>query len=338
MIFSSKFIPNITAHYKNELRIYCCHDTALIIKTPLVIEYMRWHSICFSLELQNKMLHASIDGKYYSTKVDSQIELKIRSNGFFYMAQEQDFKGGGFSIAQTLRGKIAEFWLFNSKLSKDEMQDFSGCSSTVEFNKKNPLLSFQNLTENFEVSRVKIEYNYTTSDDPCNQTSSWIRILTEPRNLNTASMICKAVGGYLSVPLNENEKHALFALASTYYDRCFTANTDYLWIGAKGNQTDQRYYHLETEKPLENVFTIWKDEIAENQCVSMFSSRLDLDIWFGGWTLTSCNLRKCTPCTFNSLKTLSLRGLCSESVFDKIYYIYNSIHRSFFITKVFRPT
>ena len=283
---------------------------------------MKWVSICFTMDLESKFFEASINNVYSNQSILSENDLVIRKGGSFYFAQEQDLLDGGFSPAQSLRGQIAEFYMLDFILKNEEMSNFHKCGFSQEII-QDAVISFSNLNENFEVSKVKVTYGYE-NDNPCSTVKSeeYTIILAEPRIRDDAVSICHSLGAILAVPKNKEENSALFDQASKFHNECFTSTTDYLWIGAVGEESDQTLRHYFSSKKLTNIFTIFKENITDNNCASMWASLNDLPLWYGGWKLTDCSVRKCTPCYFERKTTLKLRGLCAQSFFDKAYTVY----------------
>ncbi|XP_066949395.1 uncharacterized protein [Macrobrachium rosenbergii] len=286
------------------------------------IELRYWTSICIAIDLDVISSEVVQDGDVLVGRKTERgsSQLLIRGGGQLFIGQEQDNLGGGFNEFQSLRGSIADLRIYGKKLETEKMRRYTSCQSFGST--QEPLLDFRNISTKFEVSEVEIEDVNGTA--LCVKKKQFDFIFPESRLFDEAELLCRTLGGRMKVPVNRHDNKELYELASLYSSSCAHGNVDTLWLGVRGNETDQSFYNTFTKKKVTyiNFEKNGGRPIEEPEtCIAFKGSKDIVETARGAWLSKECNQERCVACHFPRLPFVRIRGLCGKSEFDRHYFI-----------------
>lgn len=97
-----------------------------------------------------------------------------------------------------------------------------------------------------------------------------------------------------------------------------------VWIGVVWRPLNQMWTDVATGK--EAVYRNFEVEIKPSGQEELCVAAISLGSPQHNWDIESCSFELCTACQFNRPAPMKLRGLCSKSLFDREYYIYDTIN------------
>lgn len=97
-----------------------------------------------------------------------------------------------------------------------------------------------------------------------------------------------------------------------------------VWIGVVWRPLNQMWTDVVTGK--EAVYRNFEVEFKPSGMEELCVAAISVDSPQHNWDIETCSFELCTACQFNHPAPMRLRGLCSESLFDREYYIYDTIN------------
>ncbi|XP_068240407.1 uncharacterized protein [Palaemon carinicauda] len=294
------------------------------MEVSIGFELRYWTSICVAIDLNIVSSEVVQDGDVivgrHSEKRPG--ELMIRGGGQLFIGQEQDNLGGGFNELQSFRGSLADLRIYAKKLATGKTKRYTSCQSFSV--SQEPLLEFRNISTTFEVGEVEIEdFNGASL---CSKKKKFDFVFPEPRLFNEAEMLCRALGGRMKVPVNRDDNRELLQLSAPHTNSCANGHVDTLWLGVRGNITDESFYDTFTNRKItyQNFEKNGGKPIEEPEtCVTIKGSQDIVESARGIWVSKKCDLERCVACHFLKLPFVRIRGLCGKTEFDKHYFINN---------------
>lgn len=243
------------------------------------------------------------------------------------LGQDQDQPLGGMDKGQSFNGLMGDLYLSESLLTENQMNDYLGCRMEALLDRPH-LMDFENVREDFKFG---VETNVTTSVDTCSPGSNKLfSVFSEGRSQEEARHFCSTLNGNIAMPMNADENLALSIEGSYLADKC----TEYdkgnsMWIGVYWDYEGQLWkdQKTQTEAIYKNFDVEIMPSVKERLCV-MASLSGSLDTTAGGnWDIEACGRDLCTACQFENPVPMKLRGLCDESLFDREYYVYDTVNK-----------
>ncbi|KAF4080282.1 hypothetical protein AMELA_G00168620 [Ameiurus melas] len=103
-----------------------------VAKLPFLINDGKWHHICITWTTRDGVWEAFQDGVLRGTGENLAPYHPIKPNGVLVLGQEQDTLGGGFDATQAFVGELANFNVWDKKLSSSEIYNLATCSSRAQ--------------------------------------------------------------------------------------------------------------------------------------------------------------------------------------------------------------
>ena len=290
---------------------------------PVKLKLRQWSSFCLAVDLQTRKSHVVqdgfIQGGHEGTLVRGGEVLRVAGGGQVFVGQEQDSPGGGFNEFQSMRGSLCELRVYEQVLSVAQMKAFTSCQAVNT--PHTPIIDFTNVTGDFEVRGATL----LEAPPPCGlHEEAFQLVFPEPRLFREAQQLCRVLGGAMAVPRNTSENAALFKLAAATAVGCGDGTGDTLWLGVRGNQTQQAWVDVASATPVNYTnydqrrgMTIEEPEV----CVAFKGTRAVVGAARGSWVPRRCDLERCAACHFRHLPFVRVRGLCAKSEFDKEYFL-----------------
>ncbi|XP_018612231.1 neuronal pentraxin-1-like isoform X1 [Scleropages formosus] len=101
-------------------------------KLPFVINDGKWHHICITWTTRDGVWEAFQDGVIRGNGENLAPYHPIKPQGVLVLGQEQDTLGGGFDATQAFVGNMANFNMWDRKLSSGEIYNLATCSSKAQ--------------------------------------------------------------------------------------------------------------------------------------------------------------------------------------------------------------
>ncbi|XP_063077466.1 neuronal pentraxin-1-like [Engraulis encrasicolus] len=103
-----------------------------VAKLPFLINDGRWHHICVTWTTRDGMWEAFQDGESRGTGDNLAPYHPIKPQGVLILGQEQDTLGGGFDATQAFVGDMANFNIWDRKLTLGEIYHLATCSTKAQ--------------------------------------------------------------------------------------------------------------------------------------------------------------------------------------------------------------
>uniref|UniRef100_A0A3B1K2E6 Neuronal pentraxin 1 n=1 Tax=Astyanax mexicanus TaxID=7994 RepID=A0A3B1K2E6_ASTMX len=100
-----------------------------VAKLPFLINDGKWHHMCITWTTRDGMWEAFQDGVLRGSGENLAPYHPIKPHGVLVLGQEQDTLGGGFDATQAFVGELANFNIWDKKLSSSEIYSLATCNS-----------------------------------------------------------------------------------------------------------------------------------------------------------------------------------------------------------------
>ncbi|XP_063600303.1 uncharacterized protein LOC134776483 [Penaeus indicus] len=300
----------------------CCGGN-VELEVPLPTPLRQWIPVCFVLDLLHRSIRLLVEGKVKEHRLATLAEspLAVRGGGLLVLGQDQDSYGGGYIESQSFSGILVDLLLFDRLLSDDDLIAFSECRTMTTT--ALPIVSFSNVEQDFEAVNAEVER--IGKQDFCETHRKDILIFPELRPFEEAKRLCNISGGELEVPESKEQGWLLFNKCIPYAKFCNTGSMTNFWLGVKGNVTTQTWNHYVTGKVLTYTDSTLKKFTIEEPatCVAFIGDNNTNVNQHANWNSVDCQEERCPLCYLDEVVLLKARGLCSESLFDRDYFLTN---------------
>ncbi|XP_063871034.1 uncharacterized protein LOC135106185 [Scylla paramamosain] len=300
------------------LGIVCCGGSGRV-EQQNVFTYgllYSWVHLCVSLDLEGWIYTVAIDSHVQHGNISNLLgkELLVRGGGILVVGQEQDLHGGGFNIEQTYEGYVAGLIVFPQVQRIQRVKEFLSCKLRSEA----AVVTFSSLEQDWELHGDLKTISFTP-EQLCGKPPPVHVMFPERRTLKESQDQCHMLKGWLSAPQSESENMAIVKATQDRIDMCSISWGVYLWLGVKAvfSNKSWSFISLETNKSMTytNFRKGYSTAVASYNCTYMDSFDT------GKWAVYPCTLKTCSVCSFDTPSTLRLRGLCEDTVLDRIYVI-----------------
>ncbi|KAG1925026.1 neuronal pentraxin-1-like [Pimephales promelas] len=103
-----------------------------VAKLPFIINDGKWHHICITWTTRDGVWEAFQDGVLRGTGENLAPYHPIKPNGVLVLGQEQDTLGGGFDATQAFVGELANFSIWDRKLTGGEIYNLATCNNRTQ--------------------------------------------------------------------------------------------------------------------------------------------------------------------------------------------------------------
>ncbi|MBN3307547.1 NPTX1 protein, partial [Amia calva] len=103
-----------------------------VAKLPFVINDGKWHHICVTWTTRDGVWEAYQDGVLRGNGENLAPYHPIKPQGVLVLGQEQDTLGGGFDATQAFVGELANFNIWDKKLSTADVYNLATCNSKAQ--------------------------------------------------------------------------------------------------------------------------------------------------------------------------------------------------------------
>jgi len=293
----------------------------------------QWYSICFSVILKSSeeaSATAIIDGKEFPLRLQGHREphhfIDVDGDGILILGQDQDAFGSSFDPTESFSGYLSDFQFFNETLEKEAMMNWTKGYST-NFN-KSPLIT-SNKIEDFQLNDIKIHPRCKFSMF-FESVLPFYKFFTTEVIFEKAVLLCNGLGGELVAPSNEDENNKLFDFVSQTDIVCQGRHHshDLVWFGIVPKLTNgtTEWVNYKTNEVLNYSKFHYGGQGSNDElsCVSFYGCKSKSLYWHRRWMKLSCISKREVLCRFDNFPFLEVRGFCSESRFDTVFYIDNS--------------
>ena len=142
----------------------------------------------------------------------------------FFMGQEPDAFRGGFDAYQAFRGNMSELNVWDLILKDEVIEDLGKCRRQL---KGNVIAWKEENFKFFNITKHRIEDVSTL----CNPDERLV-VFPERLSLESSVNLCKAHGGFLYTPENQEENDNLLRKVENYGSQCTSSSGSVFWLGA----------------------------------------------------------------------------------------------------------
>ncbi|XP_066975450.1 uncharacterized protein [Macrobrachium rosenbergii] len=257
---------------------------------------------------------------------ESKQPLVVQKGGVVILGQDQDSPNGGTDKDQSFNGLMANLFLTENVLTQEEMSNYIQCH-TESLSNHSLLMDFHDISRDFILGAyTEIKYGI----ESCPGSNKIYSIFPEARNFKEANHFCSILNGGIALPETQKDNVALYNEGSKYSSKCSAfEKSSGMWVAVTWDVTGKFWKNNYNKQPkgFKNFAVEITPNTVEPLCV-IAKTLSDLpDITKNGnWDIESCDRTVCTACQFEESKPLKIRGLCSESIFDRNYYVYDRIN------------
>lgn len=301
------------------LSVVCCGGSGRVEQKDVLSHELlySWMHLCVILDLEAWRYTITTDSTVHHGNITNMSgdELLVRGGGMLLVGQEQDLHGGGFNIEQTYEGYVVGLLVYPQVLRMQRIKEFVTCRMRKL---ETAVVTFSSLTEEWELLGDTEMVSFT-EEELCGDPEPVHIMFPEPRTLKESQDRCHMLRGKLSAPQSDRENAAIVKVTESSIEQCTISWGVYLWLGVRAvfSNNSWTYLNLETNKTMNytNFRSGYSKAGDSYKCIYMDSFDT------GKWAIYPCSLKTCSVCSFNKPSTLRLRGLCSDTVFDRMFVI-----------------
>lgn len=161
---------------------------------------------------------------------------------------------------------------------------------------------------------------YTTSlEDICWRHSGYQLLVPLWLPFREAEFVCKIRQGKLALPTNKEENTFIYDSFIRYKEICVNPNGAFYWLGLKSNLSDFQWSDLYSGSVVHwnNFNHKYRKPSREFSCAAVAGPNFPYE-----WHASPCDMGMCPVCNFSSPPSVAVRGLCKESKFNRLYFLY----------------
>ncbi|KAG7171177.1 Glutamate-gated chloride channel alpha-like 1, partial [Homarus americanus] len=294
-------------YYQKEIRMGCCRDAVYSIFSANV-SLMTWLHVCFAMDLKAGQVHFKEGGRVVQT-LDSRKKTEgVTGGGVLMLGQDQDVVGGGTEATQSLHGYLADLQLLDRVLSQSEMAAYTSCADGMDWN---ALVNFNDVEESFDFGEVTnlVDLAYESA---CSGFDIHASLFPESRVFMDSDLFCSSLGGSLILPKKPIENKMITDLGMKY------CKIGRIWLGLEyDGGADFKEYG--TNNTLS--YAPWYNKVlADANTYGILVNKFDLGE--NNWGVSTRDRKLCTACGRDEPFTLTVRGLCKDSKFDREFLVH----------------
>ncbi|XP_069163863.1 uncharacterized protein [Procambarus clarkii] len=299
-----------------KVEIGCC-KYRLFMEVPVPVVLFTWIHFCLALDLPSRKYWFLYDDifKEGALEVEDSSTLQIAGGGRLVVAQDLDFFVDSFDIRQSVHGDLAHLLVFSHALPSSSLRAFVRCQQlNTTFS---PIIYFNMNMSLFKV-RGSVEVSEAQLNSLCHKDSSSRVIIPERMNFQSSYTVCSRLKGSIIVPNSNDENTEIFNEFNKFNALCTNDFGTLFWLGFKGDLESGKWLTLTYNQPLTwNKLIKGYDKVKLGQvCASVDSITPSYD-----WYATPCHTVMCPICNFTSTPIFRVRGLCANSILDKILFL-----------------
>ena len=263
--------------------------------------HREWIHICWLNDgtTSKSFLNGKLYTEYSSSSPFRNIKIDKNIDYSMIFGQEADSFKGTFSSAQSLRGRIAEFQIWNYTLSVNIIAEISTCKSTLRGN----IVSWAKEYITFHGVQPVI----TDSGTFCIPYEKVI-FINDPMNYKDADAFCSIHKGYVYTPQTQARNSWMIDMLNKSNTTC----GDESWLNHRSKQVVNQTVSGATQ-----LFNNWVRNRALDNCGVI---RHD-----GFWTTQESNICThhlyCFACGFVQEPVFTVKGFCSNFIPSNNYYL-----------------
>nr|XP_045619273.1 uncharacterized protein LOC123771045 [Procambarus clarkii] len=275
-----------------------------------------WQRLAVSLNLETRTLRVVCDDMDYELHLELPTSLlgpdprlEVRGGGRLVVGQRLYSMQGDFILKENLDGEVADYRIYDVALGQEQMKKLLSCSDLPGL--KPPLIDLENGV--LKVKGPTETRNISTKELCGNYISGFYLFFSGKMFFKDANSWCKKLKGELILPEDDEVNAYLFDRFLSYKDQCSDIWTHLYWIGADGDLKTSRWLKLADQTPLtfHPFLSLYEAVTTEYQCIASVTHE------HYKWAATSCDIEACILCNFTTFPQMRLRGLCTNSAFDR---------------------
>ena len=262
-------------------------------------KHRAWNHICWSVESKTGINKMYLNGHKQGSFTINSPSVKDGTPGTdevydsaFIIGQDPDppSPNGGYEKEQVFVGDITELNIWNKTLDETEILNMGLCKTFPKGN----VVSWN--LDNFLLNQVE-KHEISSLEELCKERENII-VFPSKRSWPEAWTLCKAHGGIIFTPQNDEENKHLMNLLTPYESQCLDPVSGNLaWLGIRAR--NRVWYRMGKNNEIRVVnYTNWRSSQAP------FFPNYDCGfiqtggIWNSDSSLVNCNkdLRLCTAC------------------------------------------
>ena len=276
--------------------------------------HRQWNHVCWTYDKKDGNASLYFNGKMMGSMVVGLPNDRPYIEGSeeadqsaFVIGQEQDGIGEGYQSEQAFIGDVTELNIWDKVFDENEIKMMATCQS---FSKGN-IVSWDR--EKWEINKAK-ETILVDKRSLCDNIEN-ILVLSKRMGYEEAKTVCKAHGGRIYTPRNEDENIKLNNIVSKNSDICLRKSTlQSFWLGA--GSINGVWYEMDQNIPDRAIkFSNWKRSLGDRISGCTY---LQHDKW--NFETGACYALLCTACRITNTPVLTGKGFCSGAWYDWIFY------------------
>ncbi|XP_042876519.1 uncharacterized protein LOC122256115 [Penaeus japonicus] len=305
---------------EEELLVMCCYyHVHHYVDVP--VKLFHWHHLCVSIDLRANTLELAFDDVTFETtagRPESTVDLataRVKGYGRFVLGQNVN-PSSDWDVTQTFHGEMVDFRYYNTTMPFQDLVKYTTCQA--EDTDLEPLYGFQKNLTALEL-RGSVEVIEAALEEICRPVFSYLIMFTQKMSFNGALSRCRSFVGELAVPHDLEENDRIYDNYIRFNDQCTQGWAALYWLGIEGNISAGTWRNLAKDEPLAwgKWLESWELPTEQYPCAT-----------YGGvgipsmWYNADCSTLTCALCNFTEQPRLRIRGLCSETKFDRNFILY----------------
>ena len=281
-----------------------------------------WNSFCFTLSMARRKFSIIMNGRLLLEKHFHGVTLTVEDPMFTDMTIMA--KRSGSKYRQSLFGKVADINIWRKKLNENEVSKWSFCSRY-----KNADIILDSL-EKIEVADLVIKKIRKDKICDVNLLNIATPFLIPDIKLSFVNIVqyCRSLGSKVSVVNSRTKALAILSKMEDVKDQCGdTIYTGHILDTTQNSQISTQ--HLKFIDVIQNkpiVFEKWFPTEPNNyggkeDCVELKKIKMRTSDSNWGMNDINCDDIKCPSCELEPFQQFHLRGACTNSQIDTVYYI-----------------
>ncbi|XP_050704351.1 uncharacterized protein LOC126989800 [Eriocheir sinensis] len=301
---------------KKNMHVQCCGGmiSQAIKLTP---KMFRWQHICVSLNLDTRVLYVILDDLEYRIDLkmpgpgmSSRTRLEVVGGGRLVVGQKLYSLAGDFVVLETLDGEVGDWRLYDTALEPVQMKELVACREVSDL--RAPIIDLG--SGHFKVLGHTTRRNITLAEICSDRVSGFYLFFPQKTAFSKAFSWCRKLKGNLILPQENVTNAYLFDRFVSYKDECDDIWTHLFWIGSRGNLTS-----LKWQRVTDGELVTWHPFLREYQIVTQeFQCIAVVTHDPYKWAACPCDIEMCVVCNFTTHPEMRLRGLCRDSIFDRL--------------------
>ena len=236
------------------------------------------------------------------------LKMSNSSNFSMLLGQEPDLFNGDFDPAQSFRGKISEFNLWNVTLSEHTIQNLANCNASL---KGNILAWEKSFLTVYGTGFITVDYT-----NFCTPVKKLVPVFQRLSH-DEAIAFCTVHGGYVYTPTSNETNKMLFEVFKNRTFECKQPHTPYLaWLGLEPSVN--RTWRYPNDKSIVSYINPYMVPVRKESACALLR---DAQRWEERTYSECIKIKICFACQFDNEPIFTVTGFCINTKFNFNFFL-----------------